>query len=121
MYGGVDGKHWDSPQCYSGDIVHSRGTQTCKIIEYRSIHIETNSFTMFTTICKMLADSLIHRALLKDIQKILHDLDKCLIAFTYREANKADKLANFGRDNPFLYHVFQSKETHMVEINYSCN
>lgn len=59
------------------------------------------------------------QSLLVDIQTLLHELEDCWIGFNYKEAkNVADKLANFGRDNLFLYQRYYIMPLQLVPLLY---
>lgn len=66
-----------------------------------SLHLETDSYTLFQIIRRMTMENQAHLSLLMDIRALLNELENCWIGFNFWEANKvADRLANFGRENP---------------------
>ena len=48
-----------------------------------------------------------HQALLRDILDLVKLMDNVWLQFSFRETNySADKLANVGKNNPYMYNIF---------------
>ena len=77
--------------------------------QIHSIHIETDSQIAFNIIRRNEVENQWHLPLLKDIRALLYDMDQIWLGFAYGEANRvADKMANFGKINSFLYQSYNA-------------
>jgi len=72
-----------------------------------NIHIESDSLTAVQMIHRKEAARMVHRALLRDILKLVSQMENVWIQFSFRESNhSANKLATFGKNNPYMYNIF---------------
>ena len=76
----------------------------------RSIHIETDSLMAVHMITRQQAGKMEHRVLLQDIIMLVNKIEDVWFQFSFRETNQsADKLATFGKNNPYMYNSFLDK------------